>query len=73
MATVSDRPAGQLLDTLGVTLDYGDTDLVPDVVVVAKVIDEYGDVSIGIGSSESLTWVDQIGMLTAATSLPCAR
>jgi len=63
------QPVGDLLDSLGVTLHLNDGDMVPDVVVVAKVVDEHGEVSVGIGISESMSWVDQLGLLTAAADI----
>jgi hypothetical protein len=60
---------GQLLDTLGVEQDLEDGDLISDAVVVTKVVDANGRVSLGIASSESCSWIDQLGMLTAASDI----
>lgn len=63
------RTVGDLIDNLGVTLDLDDTDIIPDCLVIAKTVDADGQVSIAIGASESLTWLDQLGLLTAASDV----
>lgn len=60
---------GDLVDSLGVTLEYDEDDMIPDVVVLAKIVAADGGVSVGIGSSETLSWIDQIGVLTAASDI----
>lgn len=60
---------GQLLDSLGVTLDLGDGDIVPDAIVVAKVVEADGSVKVAIGSSEATTWLDELGLVTAASDI----
>jgi hypothetical protein len=60
---------GQLLDTLGVEQDLEDGDLISDAIVISKVVDANGHLSLGIAVSESCSWIDQLGMLTAASDI----
>lgn len=64
-----ERKVGELLDSLGITLELDDREMTSDALVVAKTIDEDGQVAITIGKSESMTWLDQIGMVTAASDI----
>lgn len=63
---MADQPAGPILDGLGVTIDLSDGDLVSDAVVIAKVVDGEGNVTVSLSSSESMSWLDQYGLLSAA-------
>lgn len=63
---MTDQPIGPILDGLGVTIDLADGDLVSDAVVVAKVVDADGNVSVALSSSESASWLDQFGLVAAA-------
>ncbi len=59
------RPAGPILDELGVTLDLAEHDRVTEVMVLAKTTDlATGDVALIIGSSD-LDWIAQIGLHAA--------
>lgn len=61
---------GQIIDAEGVCFDLDDGDLVAGVVVLAKVVSAAdGSVSLGYGSSESSTWLDDLGLITAAAQL----
>lgn len=64
-----DQPAGPILDGLGVSIDLADGDLVSDVVIIAKVIDSDGNVSVSISSNESLSWLDELGLISAASDV----
>ncbi len=66
---MTDQPIGPVLDGLGVTIDLADGDLVEDAVVLAKVVDADGDVTLSISSSEGQSWLDQLGLVTAARDL----
>lgn len=57
------------MDHLGVTLDLEDGDLVASAVLLAKVVDENGNVSVGIGPSDGCSWLEQLGLVSAADSL----
>ncbi|MFD8771463.1 hypothetical protein [Streptomyces sp. NPDC059916] len=57
---------GQLLDSLGVTVDLDEGDMPVDAHVLIKVVKADGQVSLVKGVSESLDWISSLGMLTAA-------
>lgn len=62
-------PTGPILDGLGVTFELSEGDLIADALVIAKVVDSNGDVSVMLGSSEHCSWLDQLGLLTAASGI----
>jgi hypothetical protein len=66
---VADRQVGELLDSLGTTLDIDDGDMVTDAIVIAKIVLPDGRVSLGIGKSESTTWLEQLGLVYAAADI----
>lgn len=70
---MSDQPIGQLLDSLGVTVDLNEGDMPVDAHVLLKVIKADGTVSLVKAISESLDWISLIGMLTAALSIENGR
>lgn len=63
-----ERPAGPVLDGLGVTLDLDDEDLVTEVVVIAKVarMSDGGGTAVVVSNNEGLDWVSQLGLIEAA-------
>ncbi len=63
---MTDQPAGPILDGLGLTIDLSDGDLVSDAVVIAKVVSGDGSVSVSLSSGESMSWLDQFGLIAAA-------
>ena len=63
---MADQKIGQLLDTLGVTVDLDEGDMVTDAHVLLKVVKPDGTASLVKAVSESLDWITLIGMLTAA-------
>lgn len=60
---------GERLDQLGVTQELDDGDLIASAVVITKVIDTEGRVSVGIAGDEACTWLDQLGLVTAAAQV----
>lgn len=70
---MADQQIGQLLDTLGVTADLDDGDLVTDAHIVLKVVKANGDTSLIKATSEALDWVTSIGMLTAVLAIENGR
>lgn len=66
---MTDQPIGPILDGLGVSIDLADGDLVSDAVVVAKVVDGDGNVSVALSSSESASWLDQMALLVAGSDI----
>jgi hypothetical protein len=67
--TVAERQIGDLLDSLGVTADIDDGDMVPSALVLLKAVGEDGTVGLTLAPSEGLSWLDQLGMLAAAQSI----
>lgn len=63
---MTDQMIGDVLDGLGITLDLDDGDLVASALVLAKVVGEDGEVSLFVGQSDGLSWLEQIGLVTAA-------
>lgn len=64
-----DRPVGQLLDGLGVTLDLRPEQQVIEVLVIAKVADfkeDEGTPRLGLGSSTGLDWMAELALIEAA-------
>lgn len=66
---MSDQQAGPILDGLGITLDLNDGDLIASALVIAKVVDADGEVGLHIADSEGMSWLDQYGLLAAASDL----
>lgn len=70
---MSDRPVGDILDGLGVTLDLDDGDLVVSAVVIAKIIGEsQREPAVAIGVDESCTWLDQFALVKRADQIVSA-
>lgn len=65
---MSERPAGPVVDGLGVTFDLDDEELIVEVVVIGKVsrMSDGGGTSIVIANSAGIDWVSQLGLLEAA-------
>ncbi|MET8378046.1 hypothetical protein [Streptomyces microflavus] len=70
---MADQQIGQLLDTLGVTADLDQGDLVTDAHIVLKVVKADGETSLIKATSEALDWVTSIGMLTAVLAIENGR
>lgn len=66
---MSEKKIGELLDSLNATLDINDSDMVTDVIVIAKIVLPDGQVSVGIGKSETTTWLDQLGLIHGAIGI----
>ncbi|MFJ2110638.1 hypothetical protein ACIOEX_01695 [Streptomyces sp. NPDC087850] len=66
---MADQQIGQLLDSLGVTVDLDDGDMPVDAHVLLKVVKADGSVALVKGASESLDWITALGMLTAALNI----
>jgi len=60
------QPVGNLLDSLGVTWSPDHGDLPASAIVLLKVIDQDGDVTLRTAWSEGLSWIERLGMLHAA-------
>jgi hypothetical protein len=66
---MSDQKIGQLLDSLGVTVDLDEGDMPTDAHVILKIVKGDGAVSLVKAASESLDWITTLGMLTAALEI----
>lgn len=64
---------GNLLDSLGIEHHPDAGDLVASAIVLLKVIDTDGDVTIRTLSSDGLSWVERIGMLRVAEQVELPR
>lgn len=58
-----------LVEAQGVGIDLEDDDLVSGVVLLAKVIAADGEVSLTIGASDGMSWLDQLGLIAAADAV----
>lgn len=64
------RPAGPILDALGVTFDLDEHDHVTEVLVVGKVLDaDTGETGVVLGRTPSTDWVTHYGLLAVARKL----
>lgn len=63
---MAEQKIGQLLDSLGVTIDLDEGDMVVDAHVLLKLVKDDGTVSLVKAVSETLDWITLVGMLTAA-------
>jgi hypothetical protein len=66
---VTEQRIGPILDGLQNTLELDEGDFVVSALVIAKVVDKDGDVSLAMSSSEGLSWIDQNGLLTSAQQI----
>lgn len=64
-----EQTAGAILDGLGVKFNLDEGDLVANALVLAKVLCEDGSVSLVVGASEGITWLEQLGLVSAASDL----
>lgn len=60
------RPAGEVVDGLGVAVRLASDDLVEAAVLIVKVVDSDGDVHQRICWSPNMSWIERRGMLEAA-------
>lgn len=63
------QPIGDILDKLGVRATLESGDMIAGAVVIAKVVDEEGKVSIILQTDEAATWLDELALVTAAHGL----
>lgn len=66
---MAETKLGEILDGLGVALELEDGDLVADAIVVLKIVTAEGRVQVGVANSETASWLDQLGLLTAAADI----
>lgn len=70
---MADQQIGQLLDTLGVTADLDDGDLVTDALVILKVLQPDGSIALSIGATDTRDWINQAGLLRSAIDISEGR
>jgi hypothetical protein len=75
MSGVERRPVGDIIDGLGIGSRVADDEIVSDAVVIMKVVEADGTVRLAMASSLGSSWVERLGMLTAAreAELACVR
>ncbi len=66
---MTEQAIGPILDGLGTTIGLDQGDLVASALVIVKVIDSSGEVSLSLASSEGLSWIDQNGLLASAQQI----
>lgn len=64
-----EQPIGPILDGLGVIIGLEDGDLVESALVLAKVVDADGSVTVGCYTSQGMDWLAQLGLITAAAQM----
>ena len=63
---MAEQPIGPILDGLDITIDLDDGELVENVLVLAKTVDQAGAVALTIANSAGMSWIEQLGLLAAA-------
>jgi hypothetical protein len=66
---VTEQPIGDVLNSLGVTADIGDGELVASAVVLLRVIDDDGRERLSLHHSEGQGWLERVGMLRTAEAV----
>ena len=66
---MTEQQIGQLVDTLGITADLEEGDMVSEAVVILKVVQEDGSIAIAVGASDTRDWINQRGLLHSALEL----
>lgn len=60
---------GTDLNHLGLDVELDEGDLIASAVLITKVVKADGSVAVAISDSEGVSWVEQLGLLTAATEI----
>ena len=63
------QPAAPILEGLDLHLDIAEGGLVANAVLIAKVIDADGNVGVSISASPGTSWLDHLGLVTAAVEM----
>lgn len=66
---MAEQKIGQLLDTLGVTTELDEDDMVSEVFAILKVVQADGSIAISIATTDSLDWINRSGLLHSALEL----
>jgi hypothetical protein len=60
---------GSILDSLGVELDLDEGDLITSAVVLCKVVQGDGTVTLGYAHTEGMCWIEGVGLITAGSDI----
>lgn len=60
---------GSIIDSSGVAVCLHEGDMITTVIVIAKVVTADGQVGVIMEDSEGCSWVDQLGLMTAACAI----
>lgn len=60
---------GSTLDNLGVTHTPAEGEFITDALVLLKVVDSEGGVSLRFAWSDGMSWIERLGMLRAADTI----
>ncbi|MFC6080945.1 hypothetical protein [Sphaerisporangium aureirubrum] len=63
------QPAAPIVEGLDLRLDVSEGGLVASAVLIAKVVNEDGSVSISISTSPGTSWLDELALVTAAREI----
>jgi hypothetical protein len=66
---MTEQNIGPILDGLGTTIVLESGDLVASALVIAKVVDANGEVSLALAVSGGLSWIDQNGLIASAQQI----
>lgn len=66
MSGEREQKVGSLLDSLGVTVELEETDMISDALVLLRISPEQGSSGVLIGASDNLDHIVALGMLTRA-------
>lgn len=63
---MAEQKIGEFLDSSGISFDLDDGDFITGAVVLAKIVDPNGGVALGIANTDGCSWLEQLGLITAA-------
>lgn len=66
---MTEQPVGPILDGLGVTMPLDDGDLIESALVISKCVLADGTVTVAISDSVGMSWLEQLGLIAAATQI----
>lgn len=66
---MTDQNIGPILDGLGASIELDEGDLISSALVIAKVVDPTGEVSLSLSASDGLSWIDQNGLVASAQQI----
>jgi hypothetical protein len=60
---------GSIVDSLGVQLDLDEGDIITSTLILCKVVQEDGTVTLGYAHSEGMCWIECVGLITAGSDI----